>query len=137
MIYGKNRVNNEIDNIDCDKDEDAKRYATKYINIVNDKLILINAASDSIDELMEGFDVDTSNDIAIKKLKDFKIILIKSVNKFNLYIKQDKKIKVLRREISKRKMSKRKISKRKVSKRKISKRKILIIASNILLKLIN
>ena len=28
MIYGKNRVNNEIHNIDCDKDEDAKRYAT-------------------------------------------------------------------------------------------------------------
>ena len=25
MIYGKNRVNNEIDNIDCDKDEDIKR----------------------------------------------------------------------------------------------------------------
>ena len=40
MIYG-NRVNNEIDNIDCDKDEDTKRYATKYINIVNDKLILM------------------------------------------------------------------------------------------------
>ena len=29
MIYGKNRVNNEIDNIDCDIDEDVKRYATK------------------------------------------------------------------------------------------------------------
>ena len=35
MIYGKNRVNNEIDNIDCDKDEDANRYTHKYINIVN------------------------------------------------------------------------------------------------------
>ena len=41
MIYGKNRVNNKIDNFDCDIDEDAKRYATKYINIVNDKLVLI------------------------------------------------------------------------------------------------
>ena len=40
---------------------------------------------------MEGLDVDTSNDIAIKKLKDFKSILIKSVNKFNSYIKQDTK----------------------------------------------
>ena len=30
MIYGKNRVNNKIDNIDCDIDEDAKRCATKY-----------------------------------------------------------------------------------------------------------
>ena len=68
MIYGKNRVNNKIDNIGCDKDEDANRYTHKYINIVNDKLTLISAASDSIDELMEGLDVDTSNDIAIKKL---------------------------------------------------------------------
>ena len=64
MIYGKNRVNNEI--VDCDKDEDAKRYATKYINIVNDKLILIDAVSNSIDELIEGLDVHTSNDIPVK-----------------------------------------------------------------------
>ena len=74
MMYGKNRVNNEIDNIDCDKDEDAKRYATKYINIVNDKLILIDAVSDLIDELMEGLGVDTSNDIAVKKLKTLKVL---------------------------------------------------------------
>ena len=66
MIYGKNRVNNKIDNFDCDIDEDAKRYATKYINIVNDKLILIDAVSNSIDELIEGLDVHTSNDIAVK-----------------------------------------------------------------------
>ena len=39
MIYGKNRVNNEIDNIDCDKDEDIKRYTGKYIKIVNDKQV--------------------------------------------------------------------------------------------------
>ena len=69
MIYGKNRVNNEMDNIDCDKDEDAKRYATKYINIVNDKQVLINAVSESIDELMKGLDVDSSNGIAAKKNK--------------------------------------------------------------------
>ena len=72
MIYGKNRVNNEIDNIDCDKDKDAKRYAIKYINIVNDELILIDAVSNLIDELIEGLDVHTSNDIAVKKLTDFK-----------------------------------------------------------------
>ena len=71
MIYGKNRVNNEIDNTDCDKDQDAIRYTHKYINIVNNKLSLINDASDSIDELMEGLDVDTSNDIAVEKLKVF------------------------------------------------------------------
>ena len=28
MIYGKNRVNNEIDNIDCDIVEDARKYLT-------------------------------------------------------------------------------------------------------------
>ena len=69
MMYGKNRVNNEIDNIDCNKDEDIKRYTHKYINIVNDKLVLINAVSDSIDKLMEGLDVDTSNDIVVKKIE--------------------------------------------------------------------
>ena len=34
MIYGKNRVNNEIDNIDSDIVEDAKRYLTKYIKLL-------------------------------------------------------------------------------------------------------
>ena len=72
MIYGKNRVNNEIDNIDCDEDE---RYIVrhideiKYINIANDKLVLIYAVSDSVDELMEGLDVGISNDIVAKKNK--------------------------------------------------------------------
>ena len=67
MIYGKNRVNNEIDNIDCDEDEDIKRYIGKYINIVNDKLVLIYSVSDSIDELIEGLGITTSNDIAVKR----------------------------------------------------------------------
>ena len=128
MIYG-NRVNNEIDNIDCNKDEDAKRYATKYVNIVNDKLILINTVSDSIDELMEGLDVDTSNDIAVKKLKDFKSIIIKSIDKFKAYIKLDiekkdiKKKDIEKKDIEKKDIEK-KMSKRKISKRKTSKRKI-------------
>ena len=117
MIYGKNRVNNEIDNIDCDKDEDIKRYTGKYIKTVNDKQVLIYSVSDSIDELMEGLDVDTSNDIAVEKLKDFKSSLIKFVNKF----KQDTKTKDIEK---------------KISKRKISKRKILKIASNMMLKMI-
>ena len=68
MIYGKSRVNNEIDNIDCDVD--VKRYANKYIKIVNDKQVLIYSVSESIDELMEGLDVNTSNDITIKEIKD-------------------------------------------------------------------
>ena len=65
MIYGKNRVNNEIDNIDCDKDEDIKRYTRKYIKTVDDKKVLIYSVLELIDELMEGLDVNTSNDIVI------------------------------------------------------------------------
>ena len=60
MIYGKNKVNNEIDNIDCDIVEDAKTYLTKYIKIVSDKQVLIYYVSESIDELMEGLDVNSS-----------------------------------------------------------------------------
>ena len=41
MIFGKNRVNNEMDNIDCNIVEDAKTYLIKYIKIVSDKQVLI------------------------------------------------------------------------------------------------
>ena len=71
MIYGKNKVNNEIDNIDCDIVEDAKTYLTKYIKIVSDKQVLIYYVSESIDELMEGLDVNSSNDTTRKEVKDF------------------------------------------------------------------
>ena len=108
MLYSKNTVNNEIDNIDCDKDENAKRYASKYINIGNDKLFLINAVSDSIDDLMGGLDVNTSNDIAVKKLKDSKSIILKSINKFNSYIKQDNK----KKDIEKKDIEKKDIKKK-------------------------
>ena len=47
--------------------------------------------SESIDELMEGLDVDTSNDITLENVKDFKRVIIKSINKFNSYIKLDAK----------------------------------------------
>ena len=108
MLYSKNTVNNEIDNIDCDKDENAKRYTSKYINIGNDKLFLINAVSDSIDELTGGLDVNTSNDIAVKKLKDSKSIILKSINKFNSYIKQDNK----KKDIEKKDIEKKDIKKK-------------------------
>ena len=91
MIYGKNRVNDELDNIDCDKVVDAKIYAKKYINIVNDNLCLSNRLSDSIEELIEGLNVDTFNDIMKNKLKDFKSSIIKCVTKFDKYVKQDTK----------------------------------------------
>ena len=69
MLYDKNRVRDEIDNIDWDKVVDAKIYVSKYINIANDKLCLIKSVSDSIEELMEDLNVDTSNDIMVKKNK--------------------------------------------------------------------
>ena len=39
--------------------------------------------SESIDELMEDLNVDTSNDIPAKEIKDFKSVVIKSIDKFN------------------------------------------------------
>ena len=87
MIYGKVRIGKEIDNIDCDVDVDFKRYADKYTKIVNDKQVLIYSVSETIDKLMEDLDVDASNDITAKEIKDFKSVLIESIDKFNSYIK--------------------------------------------------
>ena len=83
MILGKNRVNNQLDNIEYNIAEDAKTYSTKYIKIVNDKQVLIYSLSESIDEIMEGLDVNSCNDTAIKEIKDFKKAVIKSSDKFN------------------------------------------------------
>ena len=91
MIFGKNRVNNEMDNIDCNIVEDTKTYLTKYIKIVGDKQVLICSVSESIDELMEDLNANTSNDIAAKKIKDFKNAVIKSIDKFLSYIELDTK----------------------------------------------
>ena len=104
MIYGKNRVNNKIDNIDCNKVEDAKTYLTKYIQIVSDKQILIYSVSESTDELMEGLDVNTSNYIVIKEIKDFKRVVLESIDKFNSYIKLETKKKDIGKKILKRKI---------------------------------
>ena len=107
MIYGKNRVTNEIDNIDCNIVEDARTYLNKYIKIVSDKQVLIYSVSESIDELMEGLDVDTSNDIVVKELNDFKRVIIKSIDKFNSYIKQDiKKKDIKKKDIEKKDIEK-------------------------------
>ena len=43
--------------------------------------------SELIDELMEGLDVNSFNDTATKEIKDFKKAVIKSIDKFLLYIK--------------------------------------------------
>ena len=129
MISGKNRVNNEI-NIDCDEDEDIKRYTSKYINIVNDKIILINVVSNWIDELMEDLDVDTSNDIAVKKLKDFKSFLFKLVDKFNSYIKLD----IKKKDTEKEDIEKKDIEKKDTLKGYLKKINTKKIASNMILK---
>ena len=47
--------------------------------------------SETIDEFMEGLDVNTSNDIAIKEIKDFKRIVVESIDKFKSYIKLETK----------------------------------------------
>ena len=47
--------------------------------------------SESIDELMERLDVNSSNDTATKEIKDFKSAVIKLIDKFNSYIKKDTK----------------------------------------------
>ena len=134
MIYGKNRVNNEIDNIDCDIDVDVKRYANKYIKIVNDKQVLIYSVSESIDELMEGLDVDTSNDIVVKELNDFKRVIIKSIDKFNSYIKLETKMKVIeKKDIKKKDIEKKDIKKKDTVKEYIEKINTKKIASNMML----
>ena len=91
MIYGKNRVNDEMDNVEYNIVQDAKTYLTKYIKIVNDKQVLIYSVSESIDDLMEGLDINSSNDIAIKEIKDFKRVKLESIDKLNSYIKLETK----------------------------------------------
>ena len=91
MMFNKNRVYNEMDNIDCNIVEDAKTYLTKYIKIVSDKQVLIYSASESIDELMEGLDENSSNNTAVKEIKDFKKSLIGSIDTFLSYIELETK----------------------------------------------
>ena len=113
MIYGKNGVNNEIDIIYSDIVEDAKRYTDKYIKIVSDKQVLIYSVSESIDELMEGLDVNSSNDIAIKEIKDFKKVVVKSIDKLNSCIKQETKKKDIEKKDIEKKDTERKGTKKK------------------------
>ena len=61
------------------------------MNIVNDKISSINGILELINDLMGGINVNTSNDIAIEKLKNFKSQLRTLINSFNLYIKEDTK----------------------------------------------
>ena len=72
---------------------------------------------------MEGIDVDTSNDIAVEKVKDFESILVKSVNNFNSYIKRDTKKKVIeKKDIEKKDIEKKDIEKKDIKKKDIKKK---------------
>ena len=122
MIYAKNRVNNEIDNIDCNIVEDARTYLNKYIKIVSDKQVLIYSVSESIDELIESLDVNSSNDIAVKEIKDFKGVVLKSIDKFNSYIKlETKKKDIEKKDIEKKDTEKKGTIKKDTAKEHIEK----------------
>ena len=54
--------------------------------------------SESIDELTEGLDVNSSNDTTTKEVKDFKKAVIKSIDKFNSCIKHETKNKDIAKE---------------------------------------
>ena len=73
--------------------------------------------SESIDEWMQGLDENSSNDVAAKEIKYFKKAVIKSIDKFLLYIKLETKRKGTGRRMSKKKILKRKISQKNISKR--------------------
>ena len=124
MISGKNRVNNEMDNIDCNIIEDARNYLNKYIKIVSDKQVLIDSVSELIDELIEGLDANTSTDIAMKEITDFKKAVIESIDKFLSYIKLETK---------KKGTEKKDIEKKDTEKEHIEKINAQEIASNMML----
>ena len=62
---------------------------------------------ESIDELMESLDENSSNDIAVKEIKDFKKAVIESIDKFLSYIKLETKKKGTEKKIQKNNISKR------------------------------
>ena len=88
IVYGENKVNN-VNSIDIDKKKDVKGYTKKFINIVNDKIYLINDVSQLSDELMGGIDQNTYNNTTVSKMKVFKNNLVKRIVKFNSYIKYE------------------------------------------------
>ena len=89
---------------------------------------------ESIDELMEGLDVNTSNDIAIKEIKDFKRVVIESIDKFISYIKLETKKKVIeKKDIEKKDTEKEHIEK--VNAKKTASNMMLIINQLLILML--
>ena len=77
MIYGKNREENEINNIDIDKDKDIDGYVTKYTDIANDKSELVNKIGEGIVPWLTLRVAD--NNIAAKNLKKWKDDILNSL----------------------------------------------------------
>ena len=72
---------------------------------------------------MEGLDVDTSNDIATKEIKDLKRDTTKSIDKFNSYIKlETKKKDIEKKDIEKKDIKKKDIEKKDIEKKDIKKK---------------
>ena len=75
-----------------------------------------------IDELMEGLDVNISNDTAKKEIKDLKSVVIKSIDKFSSYIKLETKKKGSEKKDIEKDDIEKKILKRKILQNNILKR---------------
>ena len=88
MIYGKNREENEITNISKDKDEDIDGYISKYIDIINDKSLLVNRSGELLDsiviELQNALWID-GHDRILKKMRSNMLKLINggTIKKYN------------------------------------------------------
>ena len=71
---------------------------------------------------MDDLDVDTSNDIAAKEIKDFKRVVIESIDKFNSYINlETKKKDIEKKDIEKKDIQKKDIKKKDTIKEHIEK----------------
>ena len=91
--------------------------------------------SELIDELMEGLDVNTSNDIVIKEIKDFKKVVLKSIDKFDSYIKLETNKKYIeKKDIGKKDTEKKGTKKKDAAKEHIEKVNAKKIANIMLIK---
>ena len=80
MLYGQNRENDEINDINIDKDKDIDGYMSKYIKIINDKPEVINRLDELLDSIVNQLQnfVGTNNyDSISKKMMSYMFILIK------------------------------------------------------------
>ena len=78
---------------------------------------------------MEGLDVKTSNDITIKGIKDFKRVVIESIDKFDSYIK----LETTKKDIENKDIEKKGIKKKYTAKKHIEKVNAKKIVSNMML----